>query len=105
MKGSKVVDAALIRVSPEQQQQFEDFENIWSCGGPGMRPAARQGCNQRRKPARVLVVGISLDFEQRADERKRAMVDGILKTRANGKRHGSIRHTVRLVDSRPERIQ
>jgi hypothetical protein len=64
-----VIDAALIGIRRELEQQTDDIGDIRPAGGPEPRQAARQRCNQRRKPSIVRWIGIGADLKQSADDR------------------------------------
>jgi hypothetical protein len=91
--------------APDGQQQPDDVGDVRSSWFPWLGPAARQRCNQRWKTSAIRRIGIGADPEQRADERQRAMVDGVLEAAPDCKRHWSVRHAVRIADSAAQRGQ
>ncbi len=71
MKRCVVVDAPLIGVGSEGEQELQNLEHARGV-------FAAQGRDERRKPCGVFVVWIGAQIQQRAHERHRAVVDGTL---------------------------
>src|SRR5262245_17215240 len=77
VEGRVVVNAALIRVCTERQQQPDDLGHIGPSWRSGRIVCATQSSDERRKTIMHRRVGISADLQQGADEMQRAVVDRV----------------------------
>src|ERR1700704_5973393 len=102
MQRRVVVDAALIRIGPELEQQLHDVEHVGPRRAAGLRSGARERRHQRRKPGVIFRLRVGADLEQRADERDRAVIDRVLEAWSDRQRHRAIRHVAGIFDGRQQ---
>ena len=86
-----VVEAALIWIGSERQEQLDNVDYVRSSRRTWLGPAARQRRNQRWKSGVIRRVRIGADLDQCANERQWAMVNGVLEAGPDRKRHRPIR--------------
>jgi len=80
VKRRVVVDAALIRIRPEREQQLDDLGDIHPRVHAWCDPPADYRRNQRRKPIIHRRIRIRADLQQRANERERTVIDRVHET-------------------------
>lgn len=87
------------------QQQFDERFDVRTQCGAARLPRATQRRNQRRESEIDRAIRVCSDLEQRANERERAVIDGVDKARTNREGHRAVRYDRRIVDGRAQRIE
>ena len=94
-----VVDAALVRIGAERQQQPKDLVDVRPLRRARHLAGAAQRGDERRKPVIDGRVRIGADLEQRADEGERAVIDRVDEARPD--RVAACGRSARPRDRRP----
>src|SRR5262249_31151222 len=100
-----IVDASLVWVRTERQEQSDDVVDVGSSSCPRDIAGTTQGGDERRESKVGRSIRIGSHLEQHTDERERAVIDRVNQTRTNRVGYAAVRHLCWVVDCGPQGLQ
>src|SRR5262249_10480363 len=93
----------LVRIGSGCQKQLQDLKHICAPRRAGLRPAAREGGDQRWESRVILWIRVGADLEEGANERQGAVIDRVLEATSDLERHRTIGNDLRVLDRGAQR--